>query len=59
MTNKFKLQLPENGFGFPCNICAHCSLPVENCKDCIGYGGAVDFPIDEADIRARMEAVKP
>jgi len=55
MINKFKLDLPENGFGFPCNICWNRGEPVENCRDCAGYGNAVDFPADKADIRALME----
>ena len=55
MTNKFKLSLPENGFGFPCNICANRNKPVSDCKDCAGYGGAIDFPSDESGIRNLLE----
>jgi hypothetical protein len=57
--NKFKLDLPENGFGFPCNICANRIAPVDACKDCTGYGGAIDFPVDRSDLRGLMEAVEP
>jgi hypothetical protein len=58
MTNKFKLDLPENSFGFPCNICANRNQPVDKCRDCAGYGGTCDFPIDKGDLRSIMEAPK-
>ena len=53
--NLFKLDLPENGFGFPCNICANRNLPAAMCHECAGYGGAIDFPADQSDIRALLE----
>jgi hypothetical protein len=55
--NKFKLQLPENGFGYPCNICANRDLPVSKCKGCSGYDG-VDFPIDQAVRQQTIEECK-
>jgi hypothetical protein len=54
--NKFKLSLPENSFGYPCNICANRERPVTECRYCDGYGGALTFPVDQADLRALMEA---
>jgi hypothetical protein len=54
MKNKFKLQLPENGFGFPSNICENHNQPVEKCRDCTGYGGP--FDADISDIRRLMES---
>ena len=53
MINKFILSLPENGFGFPCNICAHRDGVVSYCKDCTGYSGP--FDADMSDIRYLME----
>lgn len=53
MTNKFVLSLPENGFGFPCNICRNNQAPVEECRDCVGYSGP--FVVDKSDIAHLME----
>jgi len=41
MSYKFKLKLPGNGFGFPCNICSNNNQNVNDCKTCPGYSGAV------------------
>jgi hypothetical protein len=54
--NKFNLDLPENGFGYPCNICANRSKPVAYCCDCSGYFSIVDFPMDKAELASKLEA---
>ena len=56
MINKFKLDLPENGFGYPCNICGNRIEPVAHCRDCVGYSSLVDFPLDKTELAATLEA---
>ncbi len=56
MYNMFKLSLPENGFGFPCNICAGRNEPAESCRNCTGYSGSFDIEI--SDIRKLMETTR-
>ena len=53
MKNKFKLRVPENGFGYPCNLCANNTQPVSSCRDCIGYEGP--FSIELSDLSYLME----
>jgi hypothetical protein len=53
MINRFELELPENGFGFPCNICKHRVDDVAKCRECVGYSGP--FVCDKVDIKRLME----
>lgn len=54
MINKLKLRVPENGYGYPCNLCENNTKPVSYCRDCAGYNGP--FVVELSDLRALMEA---
>lgn len=57
MKNQFKLELPDNGFGFPCNICVYRNNDPDSCKDCYGYNKS--FGVDESDLRDLLGYKKP